>query len=68
LNSGEISGFIKDGSPDVAVFREIEKRLIESGKIFYLFTADRNRVFTCGIGGEGGFEDYYTIKSGNVEK
>ena len=68
LSSGGIDGFIKDGSPDIDAFREIEKRLIEAGRLFYIFTADRNRVFTCGVGGDGGFEDYYITKSGNIEK
>lgn len=68
LNGGWVDGLIVSGEPNIGMFRTMEKRLMESGKLFYLFTAERYRVFTCGVGGEGGFEDYYLDKSRNEPK
>jgi hypothetical protein len=62
---GQLSfpGLIKDDSPDIEVFRIAEKRLLESGRLLYLFQAQIFRVFTCNVQGEGGFENYYIPKS-----
>jgi hypothetical protein len=48
----------KNYSPDTGVFRIAEKRLLESGRLLYLFQGQMFRVFTCNISGEGGFENY----------
>jgi hypothetical protein len=62
---GQLSfpGLIKDDSPDIEIFRIAEKRLLESGRLLYLFKAQIFRVFTCNVQGEGGFENYYVPKS-----
>lgn len=65
LSQLDFPGLFKDDTPDMEVFRFVEKRLSESGRLLYLFRAQVFRVFTCNIQGEGGFENYYISKSDN---
>jgi len=57
-NQLSFPGLIKNDSPDTGVFRVAERRLLESGRLIYLFQAQILRVFTCNVRGEGGFENY----------
>jgi hypothetical protein len=61
-NQLSFSGLIKNDSLDTGVFRVAEKRLLQSGRLIYLFQAQILRVFTCNVHGEGGFENYSITK------
>lgn len=65
LQGAELSMLFKEDRFDSGAFREMEKKLMGSGRLIYLFTSMQSRVFTCPVGGGEGFENYFLIKSGN---